>query len=799
MGTFPPIDLLARPGQPLREHLTNVADLAEAFAARFGAGQWGRALGLLHDMGKASTKFQRRVRGDDIRVDHSTAGARYAAANWAGAGKLLAYCIAGHHAGLPDGHSNDEGSLEHRLDTKRRSIEDSAAWSGCLGPENQPAPPGFDCCPFATTGDKLGFRLAFFLRMLFSCLVDADRLDAEAAGDAQSLERAASRSGYPGIEKLLARLETFLVSKTAQAKPTTVNRIRAEVLAQCRAAAKLPPGLFSLTVPTGGGKTLSSLAFALEHARLHNLERIIYVIPFTSIIEQNAKVFREALDDPNGDIVIEHHSNLVPAGGEDDDRPHPATENWDAPIIVTTAVQFFESLFAARAGRCRKLHNLAKSVIVLDEAQMLPLPYLRPCVESLRELAASYGASVVLCTATQPALNAPSGAGEGLKDGLTGVREIVADPLALHQALKRVQVRRLGRLTDAALAERLASERQVLCIVPTRRMARELFEALRAASPQVGGAGAAASGEASGEAVSQIVNTASSTAINTAINTANGGANDGVAAGATREVFHLSALMCPQHRTETLGLIRAALAENRPCRVVSTTLVEAGVDLDFPVVYRAEAGLDSIAQAAGRCNREGKRESGAVFVFEPEAGLPPGVFRRSAQAGQSVAQRHEVDLLHPDAVHDYFLELYWRTGLKDLDAKEIVPRTGAAAADCLFPFREIERDFQLIDTPTQGLIIPCDDTARELVRRLQALEPGQRAGGLFRRLQRHTVSLYARDFARLEQAGAIGPVSSIGPGAQVYELANMGLYDPQLGLDLHRAAPGVHAPEDLVC
>jgi len=439
-------------------------------------------------------------------------------------------------------------------------------------------------------------------------------------------------------------------------------------------------------------------------------------------------------------------------------------------VVVTTAVQFFESLFAARAGRCRKLHNLAKSVIILDEAQMLPLPFLRPCVEALRELTASYRASVVLCTATQPALNAPVGEGEGLKDGLTGVREIVADPLALHQALKRVQVHRLGRLTDAALAERLAKERQVLCIVPTRRMARELFEALRAASPEACGA----------------------------TDETGGGACENANTGAAREVFHLSALMCPQHRTETLGRIRAALLAGQPCRVVSTTLVEAGVDLDFPVVYRAEAGLDSIAQAAGRCNREGKHKKGEVYVFEPEAGLPPGMFRRSAQAGQSVAEIHESDLLHPDAVRDYFLELYWRTGVKELDAKDIVRRTGETAADCLFPFREIERDFQLIDTPTQGLIIPYDDTARGLVRRLHALEPDQRAAGLMRRLQRHTVSLYARDFARLEQAGAIGPACSTGPGAQVYVLSNMGLYDPQVGLDLHRAAQGVHAPEDLV-
>jgi CRISPR-associated endonuclease/helicase Cas3 len=253
--------------------------------------------------------------------------------------------------------------------------------------------------------------------------------------------------------------------------------------------------------------------------------------------------------------------------------------------------------------------------------------------------------------------------------------------------------------------------------------------------------------------------------------------------------------MCPQHRSKTLDKIRLALAENHPCRVVSTTLVEAGVDLDFPVVYRAVASLDSIAQAAGRCNREGAlHQPGQVFVFEPEAGLPPGLFRRSAQAGQSVAERHESDLLHPDAVRDYFLELYWRTGEEQLDAKGLLKIEGASS--CLFPFREIERDFQFIDTPTQGLIIPYDDTARELVRRLDDLAPDQRAAGLMRKLQRHTVSLYERDFARLEQAGA---VRRMGQGGQFFVLCNMGLYDELVGLDLHKAAPGVQAPEDLVC
>lgn len=749
-------DLIARPGQSLHEHLVNVATRAEGFAARFEAGPWGRACGLLHDIGKACSLFQQRVRGKTERkVDHSTAGARLAAEGLGQAGRLLAYCIAGHHSGLPDGQSNDESSLAHRLDPARRHIESYTAWRACLGADVLTAPPA--SVPFDRRSEGVGFRLTFFLRMLFSCLVDADRLDAESVGDA---ERSARREAYRGLDALAERLDAFLADKQREVEPTDVNRIRAEVLAACREKAELPPGLFSLTVPTGGGKTLSSLAFALDHAKRHGLSRVVYVIPYTSIIEQNACVFRKALDDPDGEFVVEHHSNLLPPekGGEEesakaDDRPHPATENWDAPVIVTTAVQFFESLFSHKAGRCRKLHNLTKSVIILDEAQMLPLPYLFPCLDALRELTATYGASVVLCTATQPALHAPDPSGdggEGLKGGLTGVREIMPDPASLHASLKRVHVQHLGELSDLELAKRLTGEPQVLCIVNTRRQARRLFEALR------GG-------------------------LDAPEDKSNGR-------------FHLSALMCPQHRTETLDRIRKALAEGRPCRVVSTTLVEAGVDVDFPVVWRAESGIDSIAQAAGRCNREGLRERGEVYVFRPEGGLPPGHFRRTAQAARSVVDRHPNDLLHPDAVRDYFLELYWQAGPGSLDEKNILERLTSDAKHCWFPFREIGQDFQLIESATQGLIIPYDDTAREVVRALDSLEPGMRAGGLLRRAQRQTVSLYSREMERLEREGA---VRRIGPGGQFFVLSNPGLYSPEVGLDVFRDDPGVQSPEDL--
>jgi CRISPR-associated endonuclease/helicase Cas3 len=739
----------------LREHLLTVSKLAGAFAARFNAAAWGCVLGLLHDIGKASGKFQRRVRGENVRVDHSTAGAREAASSMGGVGKLLAYCIAGHHAGLPDGNSNEAGSLRHILDPAYRAKENCSACRDCLGADPVESP-DFRSCPFDIKPQHLGFRIAFFLRMLFSCLVDADRLDAEATGDTQGRLRS-SRRHYPDIEDLRTRLDIFLQKKTDAAEASDINRIRATVLTHCRKAAALPPGLFSLTVPTGGGKTLSSLAFALAHAQCHALDRVVYVIPYTSIIEQNADVFRQALNDDDGQFVIEHHSNLVICE-EDDDSPHPATENWDAPVIVTTAVQFFESLFSAKAGRCRKLHNLTKSLIILDEAQMLPLPYLRPCLEAIRELSASYGASIVLCTATQPALNAPldmpNGSGEGLSNGLANVREIIPDPKALHASLQRVEIRHIGEITDAALVERLAGEPCMLCIVPTRRMARRIFDGLRDRLAEL------------------------------------------ETASAMQEIFHLSALLCPEHRTRALTDIRASLnayrSEGHPCRVVSTTLVEAGVDLDFPVVYRAEAGLDSIAQAAGRCNREGRAEKGRVYVFRPESGLPPGLARRSAQAARSVAGRHTADLLHPDAVRDYFLELYWRTGEDKLDEKKIMERIGETAKDADFPFRKIERDFQLIDTQTQGLIIPYDETAEKLVRVLDLLAPDDNATGILRRLQRYSVSLYTRDFNTLEGAGAI---RRAGPGGHVGVLNNSNLYNAQYGLDLYNTDPASLDPE----
>src|SRR5258706_8532531 len=451
--------------QLLKAHLDNVAGEARAKASKFGAGGLAYAAGVLHDIGKYSDKFQARLRGAKLRADHSTAGAQLAASQYGPAGTLIAYAIAGHHAGLANGSDSNDA---HRSTLKTRLADDTippfGAWRQELG---LPAPgamqgPKLKFHPNrAVSRERCGFRVGFFVRMLFSCLVDADYLDTEAHYD--SIEnRNRERGRWPTLAELKTAFDAHMDEKARFARPGDVNRLRAEVLSAARTAAAKSPGLFTLTVPTGGGKTLSSLAFALDHAFRHSLDRIIYVIPFTSIIEQTAAVFQEALG-AHAESVIEHHSafdedalsrklaELAKSGDLNArDKLKLATENWDAPIIVTTAVQFFESLFAAAPSRCRKLHNIARSVIILDEAQTMPVTLLKPSVAALDELARNYGASVVLCTATQPALIETTDKEASFEGGFLAkeVREIVPEPERLFAALKRVNVHRVAQPID---------------------------------------------------------------------------------------------------------------------------------------------------------------------------------------------------------------------------------------------------------------------------------------------------------------------------------------------------------------
>jgi CRISPR-associated endonuclease/helicase Cas3 len=622
----------------------------------------------------------------------------------------LSYCIAGHHGGLPDG-GFQEGQLHYRL--KHESIPEVA---NILPDKEYPVDLRL---PFTKRPERPGFTLSFFTRMIFSCLVDADFLDTEAFCDpSKNKVRTNHCTLKTPLDSLRRALNDHLRELEKKAEPSKVNMLRRSVLADCRAAAENKPGFFSLSVPTGGGKTLSSMAFSLDHALKHNLQRVIYAIPFTSIIEQNAKVFSSILGREN---VLEHHSNYkekdVPEEMEYDKWRSLAAENWDAPVVVTTNVQFFESLFSNKPSRCRKLHNIARSVIVLDEAQSVPTEYLEPCLCALRELVERYGCSVVLCTATQPALD-----DESLTSRLRKVHEIISDPKKLSLELKRTEVKFEGVLTDDQLSKRIAGLSQVLCIVSTKAQARHVFELL----PEVDGA------------------------------------------------FHLSTNMYPVHRRRVLQAIGQRLEKGLPCRVISTSLIEAGVDVDFPVVYRAMAGLDSIAQAAGRCNREGRLYGlGQVVVFKPEKPpRMPWLQRCASRAGETLRTLKTEDPLGLVALRRYFELLY---DVQDLDKKQIVKRLDASVDKHLcFPFKKIAKDFRFIEDEGTAVIIPKEDEAEALIQQLQYTEHPR---SVLRQLQQYVVSVRSRELSRLHSSGAIEMIQDTFP-----VLRNLAAYDDHLGL-----------------
>ncbi|MFP4581898.1 MAG: CRISPR-associated helicase Cas3' [Desulfococcaceae bacterium] len=716
--------------QTVREHLDGVARLSAGFAEAFAAEKWGRLAGRWHDLGKFSLEFQKRI-GVELdadahieqrsgKPDHSTAGAQHAV-HALPMGKILAYAIAGHHGGLPNGADPGGSCLLTRL---KKTVPD---WSACppdlLSAEN-PGPP-----PFELNKERLGIQGSFFIRMLYSCLVDADFLDTERFIDPVKAEW---RAGYPALADLNETLDMALQNLAEKAArmdpPLEINRHRADILAACQDAAKKRPGLFTLTVPTGGGKTLSSLSFALRHALKHGMKRIIYVIPYTSIIEQNAAVFRDILGEA---AVLEHHSTFdFQDEKEEDHRNRLASENWDAPLVVTTNVQFFESLFHNRSSKCRKLHRIANSVVILDEAQMLPVPFLRPCIEALRELTEAYRSTVVLCTATQPALSS-----EQFQWGLDipKEREMMPDSDSLYAHFQRVEAGFIGTKADEEIAARLREERQVLCVVNTRGHARKLYEMLE-----------------------------------------------------EENAFHLSAMMCPAHRTKKLKEIRAALENGEPCRVVSTQLVEAGVDIDFPVVYRAAAGIDSIAQAAGRCNREGRLDRGTVHVFVPESVRPPVEFRLNVETAE-IVMRHHDDILSPASVREYFESLFWRKGDAELDREGILRDLFEGRIKGDFPFKDIAGKFRFIKDGQEPIIVPYDEEAERLIEELRYTpHPASTA----RKLQRYTVQVWPYQMRELE----MGAVETIQGCFRV--LINSDIYHPSMGLQPED--PSHHEPENLV-
>lgn len=757
--------------QSLKDHLEGVAKRAGDFAQEFGNRDWGELIGFWHDLGKFIPDWQRHIRnatGYDPeahletlgnRVNHSAAGAILAfkkLERFPPLARVLAYPIAGHHTGLPDW--NPDGARGDTLPERlfRDVLNQELETKDIEQIEREPQSEVFLSKPIAKSApmnvekhsrDKTVEQLHLWVRMLFSCLVDADYLDTEAFMDqGKSLDRA----GYASLSELKRRFDCFMERKQRDAQNTPINRKRQEILSQCRGKAKLEPGIFTLTVPTGGGKTLSSMAFALEHALAHEKRRVIYAIPYTSIIEQTAKVFKYGTDrdaeieqltksgNPGlfgEENVLEHHSNIDPE--KEDARSRLAAENWDAPIIVTTNVQLFESLFAFKTSTCRKLHNIVNSVIILDEAQMLPPEFLKPILSVLRALVENFGVTLVLCTATQPVLTGRIGMGQALFDGLEQTTEIIDSCLDGDDPFRRVsfhfpKAKTPARTEWVDLAEELAQIHQVLCIVNTRKDCRELHSLMP----------------------------------------------DGT--------LHLSALMCGEERSVRINEIKVKLDRGESLRVISTQLVEAGVDIDFPVVYRAMAGLDSIAQAAGRCNREGSLnrsgKMGRVVVFNPPKPTPPGLLRKGEEACLEILGNGNVGTLNGRIFSEYFQAFYAR--VNDLDKPLFVDRLvreawGASYPEFKFQFRSFAQDFRMIDDQAQkGVVVFYENplnkrSSRSLIEELRKKGPSK---NLYRKLQRFTVNLPHREFEMILRAGMLEEIHGL------YVQCCEGLYKEGLGL-----------------
>tara|TARA_R110000850_G_scaffold152138_3_gene275357 strand:- start:2541 stop:4733 length:2193 start_codon:yes stop_codon:yes gene_type:complete len=697
------------------QHARRVAAAARDRADQFGGGDVAEALGLLHDLGKEKSAFQKRLSDPTVEAPHAAEGGR-ALAQVDAFGKALAGAIVGHHGRLPD---------PDRLRARLAAAETIPLPNWCtLPPLTMP--------PHLGGGANQGppYRMQFLVRMLYGALTDADDRET-AAFYAEANGRYKGERSDVVTDAMRTQFDDYMDRLSGDGP---VNELRRDVLTHAREQGKEGPGLFTLTVPTGGGKTLTSLGFALDHALRHGLRRLIYVIPYASIVEQTADAFRKAFPGPN--IVLEHHANADWDGDDESEAEQLRVmgASWDVPIVVTTAVQFFESLHAARKKRCRKLPALARSVIVLDEAQTMPLPLLRPCMAALSELIEGYGASVVLSTATQPALTIEGGF-PAKGEALGGAREIAPDPPALYDRLRRVEVRDVGPMDDASLAERLADEDQALVIVDNRMQARMLFDRI-ATLP-----------------------------------------------GAR----HLSTLMTPDHRRAVLSDVRADLKAGAPVRLVATSLIEAGVDVDFPLVLRAATGVDAIAQAAGRCNREGRMDGlGRVEVFRSEHPAPPAI-EQFARIGRRVLETHSDDPIGSEAVAAYFRELWSEYVPEALDAAtvgETARKTGilSAIADwgVSCRFETLERAFRMIDDELPRLAIAGGDHGAdpEELERHRFSPPSVVA----KLLRPHTIGVPYRLWRDLRDAGVVTWWAADQFGEQFAILDSTDHYDGRAGL-----------------
>ena len=689
-------------------HQFGVAELASKFAGEFGMSEWGRVLGLLHDKGKEKKAFQQHITREsgldpNVKVEgdyrHAYVGALVAKRLFSKLYPLMINAIMGHHRGLyDDGEMKEVMKMEIPDDVHVEEID-----ADFEIPQIEKPIKGYQK------------DIHHLQRMLYSCLVDADYLDTEAF---MQPEQSELRGNHESLAALEVKLETYLNKLKHGAPDTEVNRIRNEVQQYCIKESDNKSGFYSLTVPTGGGKTLSSVLWAIKHAVRNNLNRIIIAIPYTSIITQTASVLRNIFGEEN---VLEHHSNVDSSKMIDKElanRLKLATENWDYPIIVTTNVQFFESLFSNKPSDCRKLHNIAKSVLIFDEVQTLPIAFLQPIIDTFDTLKKVFGSSILFTTASQPVL---SGKIMGTNpfvsfEGLPEIREIIPKEANLHNRLRRVEIHFDEKQKDYdEIAEQIVKHQRALCIVNTRNDAKEIFTRL---------------------------------------------SKEGIC-------LHLSRMMCPDHVRETIAKVKTALndPDNSVIRVVATQLIEAGVDIDFPVVFRQEAGLDSILQAAGRCNREGRLDKGETFVFSLQKPLPKGFMTQTNNARINMGKDH--DWFSPEAMEAYFIQLYSRVDSFDkANIKELLYK-----AD--MQFETASSEFQLIDDNTTSVIVNWKNSL-DLVERLKNEGVSY---SLMKALSQYSVNVRNNDMKKLIEAGAVEEVLE-----GIYVISDPKFYDKGIGL-----------------
>lgn len=714
---------LARPGQTLVSHLKNVSERCSQFCKPFRLEKCGQLLGLLHDLGKFPDAWQKYLCGEGKDQKHSPEGVQYLfdlLGKESISSVLSAYVVYGHHGGLPD-----TDKLTPESSPSEPLPESWVAELKQLNLESEKTLIAFWTKGTISPGGINADIISMTVRFLFSALVDADRLDAEAA---EHPNQAALRHQSVNWNELSGRFDEAMAIMSANVAPTPVNRARAEILSACLEAAEKRPGFFILDVPTGGGKTLSGMAFALKHLRLHGHRRILSVIPYTSIIEQTADKYKSIFGDS---AVLEHHSTFeskYPAGSHENEKESLALENWDAPIIVTTHVQFFETLLGSGATQVRKLHNIAGSIILIDEVQMLPVEHFRAIIPALNLLASHFGCTVVLCSATMPDLSVEVGRMGSKCPQLEKGIPIIADAQALGEVLCRTRLENLGSLSFEAVVAKLEAEmasgcNQHLCIVNTKKRCRTLFNMLP-----------------------------------------------------FENKIHLSAAMCPAERTEVLNKIRSDLKRGIPLTVVATSLVEAGVDVDFPVVFRECAGLDSLAQAAGRCNREGLREFGKVyfFAFKDE---PPVISQAAARNVTELLLKRDGELqLNPEMFLAYFREYF--INCKTFDKSEFERSLSSSASGGKMNFETFGKAFKIIEDDWQSPVVVRYGQGATLIDNLLDLFERREIPSKkdLRRLQRYTVNLAKKEADQLLKSDCLREVNGI--LCQISE----GIYIPGLGL-----------------